>query len=247
MTRRAMVPSSLSSFSSFMPSPAPCTSALHVFTLYLYNIIFPIIGPVPFDTCAPVCVCAIAATGSNIYRQARTHLTESRSSPETQHGALLALGELLSNSGDFMVLKFSEACDLVLKYKDSRNKLVRRTVIALLPRLAHFQPESFISSYLDKVLSHLIASLKASTERPTAFMALGSVAVAVGDHKCGEALFSQLDEIIALLKDGLTPKRSRPFCPGTRAAVAHFRYAGDAAVVAGCLSAGAPKVEGMGR
>ncbi len=61
----------------------------------------------------------------NIYRQARTHLTESRSSPETVHGALLALGELLSNSGDFMVMKFSESCDLVLKYKDSRNKLVR--------------------------------------------------------------------------------------------------------------------------
>jgi FKBP12-rapamycin complex-associated protein len=44
------------------------------------------------------------------------------------HGALLALGELLLNSGDFMVPKFAESCDLVLKYKDSRNKLVRRCV-----------------------------------------------------------------------------------------------------------------------
>ncbi len=91
---------------------------------------------------------------------------------------------------------------------------VRRTVIALLPRLAHFQPELFISAYLDKALAHLLASLKASTERPTAFMALGSVAVAVGDHKCVDALSSQLEEIIALLKDGLTAKRSKPFCPG---------------------------------
>jgi hypothetical protein len=91
---------------------------------------------------------------------------------------------------------------------------VRRTVIALLPRLAHFQPEAFISGYLSKVIAHLIAALKGSTDRPTAFMALGSVAVAVGPHNCGDALYSQLDDIVALLKDGLTSKRTKPFCPG---------------------------------
>ena len=153
---------------------------------------------------------------SNIYRQVRTTLTGARSSSEAIHGALLTVGELLSNSGDFMAPKFAEACDLVLKYKDSRNKLVRRTVIALLPRLAQYQPDAFISGYLDTILSHLIESLKVASERATAFVALGRVALAVtsNGHHHGGAIAARIEQIIGLVKDGLTPKRNKPFCAG---------------------------------
>lgn len=34
-----------------------------------------------------------------------------------------------------------QVCDCVLRYKDAKNQLVRRTVVTLMPRLATFQPQ----------------------------------------------------------------------------------------------------------
>ena len=43
---------------------------------------------------------------------------------ESIHGSLLTIGELLVNSGDFMLARFKEVCDTVLKYTDHRDRLV---------------------------------------------------------------------------------------------------------------------------
>lgn len=46
------------------------------------------------------------------------------------HAALLVLGELVSNSGDFMEEYYKEACEVCLKYsKESKQPLVRKAGI----------------------------------------------------------------------------------------------------------------------
>ena len=49
--------------------------------------------------------------------------------PEYVHGSLIALGELLRNTGDFVTGKFKEICDAMLKYRETKH--VKRTGIYL--------------------------------------------------------------------------------------------------------------------
>lgn len=46
-------------------------------------------------------------------------------------------------AGEFLLARYREVVETVLRFKDSREKLIRRAVIALLPRLAAFAPERF--------------------------------------------------------------------------------------------------------
>ena len=90
----------------------------------------------------------------------------------------MTIGELLRNTGEFMLARFKEVCETVLKYKDYRDKDVRETVIALLSQLAAFCPEAFIRGYLDICLTHIITTLKSgNTRRGAAYMALGNMAL----------------------------------------------------------------------
>eukprot|EP00850_Spirogloea_muscicola_P011604 SM000072S21238 [mRNA] locus=s72:583526:601430:+ [translate_table: standard] len=79
-------------------------------------------------------------------------------SVESIHGSLLAIGELLRNTGEFMMARYKEVADIVLKYRDHRERLVRRSITSLLPRIAHFLRDRFVSSYL-KARVTLAASL----------------------------------------------------------------------------------------
>jgi FKBP12-rapamycin complex-associated protein len=72
--------------------------------------------------------------------------------PEVIHGSLIAIGELLRNAGDFMMTRYKEVCDGVLKYKESKDRLVRRTVINLISLLASYSPDLFTKLYLGKYL-----------------------------------------------------------------------------------------------
>lgn len=52
------------------------------------------------------------------------------------------------NTGEFMMSRYKEVADIVFKYRDHRNPLVRQSITALLPRIAHFLRDRFVSSYL---------------------------------------------------------------------------------------------------
>jgi hypothetical protein len=47
-----------------------------------------------------------------------------------------------------MMSRYKEVADIVFKYHEHRNPLVRRSITALLPRIAHFIRDRFVSSYL---------------------------------------------------------------------------------------------------
>lgn len=100
-------------------------------------------------------------------------------SVETVHGSLLALGELLRHTGEFMLARYREVCATVLRFRDSKEKLIRKAVIRLLPRLAAFAPERFVRSYLKQSTEHLLTVLAYPSERGAGFVAVGEMASAL--------------------------------------------------------------------
>eukprot|EP01133_Synstelium_polycarpum_P000171 gene171-204_t len=127
--------------------------------------------------------------------------------PEAIHGSLITLGELLRNTGDFMVNKYKDVCETILRYKEHRDKLVKKTVIVLLPRLAIFNPKDFVHTYFNNCMNHLLTALRNQNERSTSFIALGEIAQAVGG-----SIKPYLDAIVVMIKSALGTK-GKQFCP----------------------------------
>ncbi|KAD4584827.1 hypothetical protein E3N88_22428 [Mikania micrantha] len=121
------------------------------------------------------------------------------------HGSLLAVGELLRNSGEFMMSRYREVAEIVLRYLEHRNPLVRLSITSLLPRIAHFLRDRFVSNYLTICMNHILAVLKIPTERASGFIALGEMAGALD----GE-LVNYLPTITSHLHEAIAPRRGRP-------------------------------------
>ncbi|XP_024379368.1 serine/threonine-protein kinase TOR [Physcomitrium patens] len=127
-------------------------------------------------------------------------------SVESIHGSLLAVGELLRNTGEFMMSRYKEVASFVLKYREIRNPLVRQSITALLPRIAHFLRDRFVSSYLKICMDHLLNVMRKADERESGFHALAEMASAVGKE-----LKEYLPIIMSILKDAINPpRRGRP-------------------------------------
>lgn len=47
-----------------------------------------------------------------------------------------------------MMSRYREVADIVLKYLDHKDRLVRLSITALLPRIAHFLRDRFVTNYL---------------------------------------------------------------------------------------------------
>ncbi|XP_022763546.1 serine/threonine-protein kinase TOR isoform X3 [Durio zibethinus] len=121
------------------------------------------------------------------------------------HGSLLAVGELLRNTGEFMMSRYREVADIVLRYLEYRDRLVRLSITTLLPRIAHFLRDRFVTNYLTICMDHILAVLRLPAERASAFIALGEMAGALdGD------LVRYLPTITSHLRDAIAPRKGRP-------------------------------------
>ncbi|GLT98087.1 hypothetical protein SLE2022_156090 [Rubroshorea leprosula] len=121
------------------------------------------------------------------------------------HGSLLAVGELLRNTGEFMMSRYREVADIVIKYLEHRDRLVRLSITSLLPRIAHFLRDRFVSSYLTICMNHILAVLRIPAERASGFVAFGEMAGALD----GE-LVHYVPTITSHLRDAIAPRRGRP-------------------------------------
>ncbi|XAR52952.1 Non-specific serine/threonine protein kinase [Bertholletia excelsa] len=121
------------------------------------------------------------------------------------HGSLLAVGELLRNTGEFMMSRYREVAEIVLRYLEHRDRLVRLSITLLLPRIAHFLRDRFVTNYLKICMDHILAVLKIPAERASGFIALGEMAGALD----GE-LVEYLPTITSHLRDAIAPRRGRP-------------------------------------
>lgn len=52
------------------------------------------------------------------------------------------------NTGEFMMSRYREVADIVLNFLEHRDRLVRLSLTSLLPRIAHFLRDRFVSNYL---------------------------------------------------------------------------------------------------
>ncbi|KAH9295237.1 hypothetical protein KI387_038825, partial [Taxus chinensis] len=121
------------------------------------------------------------------------------------HGSLLAVGELLRNTGEFMMSRYKEVADIVFKYREHKDRLVRRSITSLLPRIAHFLRDRFVTSYLQICMDHILAVLRTPAERASGFVALGEMAEALD----GE-LIHYLPTITSNIRDAIVPRRGKP-------------------------------------
>jgi FKBP12-rapamycin complex-associated protein len=116
-----------------------------------------------------------------------------------------------------MLARYREVCDTVLRFRDSKEKLIRRAVITLVPRLAAFAPERFVKSYLKQATEYLLAVLAVPAERGAGFTALAEMASALA--RAGVACRMKapddfLRPIAGQIKECLGQRsRGRPPCP----------------------------------
>ena len=130
------------------------------------------------------------------------------------HGSLLVIGELLRHTGEFMLARYREVVEMVLQYSESRERIIRSSVVTLLPRVAAFAPERFAQSYLEDSMVFLLNALKTSNERPAGFTALGEMAQALGhasDHAL-KKMEKHLPSISVFIRDALVIKKNKPIC-----------------------------------
>ena len=64
-----------------------------------------------------------------------------------------------------MESKFKETSEMILKQKDHKDGLIRRTVIELCANLAAHDSETFVLNYLSISMSYLLSQLKKERER----------------------------------------------------------------------------------
>lgn len=112
-------------------------------------------------------------------RDSPHNITSSALRVSSQHGSLLAFGELLRHTGEFMLSRYKEVAETVLGLQSSDEKIVRRAVMNLVPKLAAFSPKRFTESYLEISMRVLLLSLKTPEERDAGFTAIGDVAAAL--------------------------------------------------------------------
>ncbi|KAF2115999.1 armadillo-type protein [Lophiotrema nucula] len=121
---------------------------------------------------------------------------------EAIHGSLLTLKELLDKSPSFMNdQKYKETAEIVLRYREHRDALVRREVVLIIPILAKYSPAEFASKYLHQCMLHLQGLIRKDRDRDRAFVAIGDIATAVG-----VAIAPYLEGILGFIQEGLAAK-----------------------------------------
>ncbi|KAJ6555230.1 phosphatidylinositol 3-kinase [Mycena sp. CBHHK59/15] len=98
---------------------------------------------------------------SKIFADAQAGLKLSQ--PEIIHGSLLTYRD-----------------KAILSFKNNRDSLVRKMVIAMVPTLATYNTQAFKEQILHKAMGHLFTQLERPHERDYALIAIGHTATAVG-------------------------------------------------------------------
>ncbi|PHT28188.1 Serine/threonine-protein kinase TOR [Capsicum baccatum] len=83
------------------------------------------------------------------------------------------------NTGEFMMSRYKEVAEIVLRYLEHRDRLLCLSITSLLPRIVHFLRDRFVTNYLTICMNHILHILKIPAERASGFIALGEIAGAL--------------------------------------------------------------------
>ena len=64
-----------------------------------------------------------------------------------------------------MIEFYQTTCELVLKYKDNKDVGVRKHVITLIPSMATYDSQAFVTHYMHRGMAYLLQSLGKPTDR----------------------------------------------------------------------------------
>jgi FKBP12-rapamycin complex-associated protein len=67
-----------------------------------------------------------------------------------------------------------------MQFRESKERLIRRAVVNLLPRLARFSPERFAGTYLPTATQHLIGILRNPAERGVGALLISGLLCSLG-------------------------------------------------------------------
>lgn len=119
---------------------------------------------------------------------------------EQLHGSLLVFPELLAHTGTFMTPKYKETLNSILKLKDHRDQLIRRTVVDVIPSFASYDPQMFTKEYLDEAMAILLNHMNTKgVDKNLAFLAIGRISVSVRSRMAVylEPVLSQIRDILS--------------------------------------------------
>lgn len=105
---------------------------------------------------------------------------------------------------EMMNEKYSKLCSLALKTTGSKSPFIHSTLLAVIPRLAAFNPSTFLTNSLGEVLEYLRKISKQKDNKSASFISLGLLAVAVGSK-----ISRRKDIIFPHLKAALQSKEKK--------------------------------------
>ncbi|TPX74745.1 adenosylmethionine---8-amino-7-oxononanoate transaminase [Chytriomyces confervae] len=128
-------------------------------------------------------------------------------SSDSLHGSLLTLREMLKHTVKFMESRYPEASELILRNRDSKDILIRKTVITLCSSLASFNPPSFVALHFNTYLPYLLGQLRREKDISTvnrAYISFGEIAQVVGFD-----ITRYLEVFLKIVKESLAKSRAR--------------------------------------
>lgn len=103
---------------------------------------------------------------------------------------------------------YRSICEITLKYRDSKDTVIRKAVISLIPSMATYDTDEFEVHYLHRSMAYLLQALQKPTDRDMAYVALGHLSVQLASK-----MRPFIDDIVKIIKDHLRMrgKKGAPF------------------------------------
>ncbi|XP_064091213.1 serine/threonine-protein kinase mTOR-like [Macrobrachium nipponense] len=112
---------------------------------------------------------------------------------------------------ELILEKYDSICNQVLGQRNIRNGIIQSAILQILPRLAALNKDKFSQSHLPDTMTYLLTCLRGrDKERPTAFVTLGLICVAVGPGIKKQKYLPKIMEVVkASLPTKDTPSKKR--------------------------------------
>lgn len=115
-----------------------------------------------------------------------------------------------ANSREILTEHYGTICDNVLEQRLSKSPHVQQALLQILPRLAAFNREVFVSKYLKVCINHLLSIVRGKEkDRNIAYITIGYIAVAV-ERDIDKHLKTIMGAIKAALPSKDTSSKRKP-------------------------------------
>lgn len=94
---------------------------------------------------------------------------------------------------------YRSICEITLKYRDSKEVVIRKAVISLIPIMATYDSEGFEVHYLHRSMAYLLHALNRPTDRGVAYLALGHLSIQMSSK-----MRPFIDDIFKIIKEHLS-------------------------------------------